>query len=168
MRSRRSAARRYDRSFPNTLRSSSQPDEPAAVLRSGQDGWLVSEHGAILNQLRGPFPLTLPSIWVSRDTIRQRRAALPATVDTALRGLAAARQSRSTLLPAVRKVRAVAGEVTFVLRSHVELRLGNARDIALKLAVADRVLPTLSPDERKKIRLPRPHVSVEARDRNEP
>ncbi len=39
-----------------------------------------------------------------------------------------------------------------MLRSHVELRLGNARDVALKLAVADRVLATLSPDERQKIR----------------
>ena len=39
-----------------------------------------------------------------------------------------------------------------MLRSHVELRLGNARDVALKLAVADRVLATLTPDERQKIR----------------
>jgi cell division septal protein FtsQ len=142
----------YDRSFPNTLKIIVEPDEPAALLRSGPDGWLVSEHGAILKQLRRPFPRTLPRIWVSRDTIRHGRAALPATVDAALRGLAAARQSRSALLPDIRKVRAVAGELTFVLRSHVELRLGSARDVALKLAVADRVLATLSPEERRKIR----------------
>ena len=39
-----------------------------------------------------------------------------------------------------------------MLRSHVELRLGDARDLALKLAVANRVLQTLSAEERKKIR----------------
>jgi cell division septal protein FtsQ len=142
----------YDRSFPNTLTIVVQPDVPAAVLRSGDQGWLVSEHGAILKQLRRPFTRELPRIWVSRETIRHGRAALPATVDVALRGLSAARASRSALLPEIRQVRAVAGELTFVLRSHVELRLGNARDVALKLAVADRVLATLSPEERLRVR----------------
>jgi cell division protein FtsQ len=142
----------YDRSFPNTLRVVVQPDEPAAQLHSGNDAWLVSEHGAILGKLTRPFSREQPWIWVSRDTIRRGRTALPATVETALRGLSAARASRSTLLPEIRQVRAIAGELTFVLRSHVELRLGNARDVALKLAVADRVLATLSPEERGTIR----------------
>ena len=142
----------FDRSFPSTLKIVIEPDVPAAVLRSGPNGWLVSEHGAILRQLSRPFTHELPRIWVSRDTVRRGRTALPATVDTALRGLAAARASRSALLPEIRQVRAVAGELTFVLRSHIELRLGNARDVALKLAIADRVLATLTPEERKTIR----------------
>jgi cell division protein FtsQ len=142
----------YDRSFPNTLKIVVEPDVPAAILRSGADGWVVSEHGAILKHVLRPFPAKLPRIWVSRDTIRQGKTALPATVDSALRGLAAARASRSALLPEIRQVRAVAGELTFVLRSHVELRLGNARDVALKLAVADKVLATLSPEERQTVR----------------
>ena len=144
----------YDRAFPNTLKIVVEPDVPAALLRAGaQDGWVVSEHGAILKHVLKPsFPAKLPRIWVSRDTIRQGRTALPSTVDIALRGLSAARASRSALLPEIRQVRAVAGELTFVLRSHLELRLGNARDVALKLAVADKVLATLSPEERLTVR----------------
>jgi len=141
----------YDRAFPSTLRIVVEPDQPIAVLRSGAEGWLVSEHGAILKQLQKPFPRRVPSIWVTKDAILHNRS-LPATVDVALRGLAAARTASSALLPDVHKVRAAAGELTFVLRSRVELRLGDARDIALKLAVADRVLGTLTPDERTKVK----------------
>jgi cell division septal protein FtsQ len=139
----------YDRDFPNTLRIFVEPDEPVAILRSGADGWLVSAHGAVLSKLQRPFALRLPRIWVSRDTIN---GGLPAAVDAALRGLAIARRSQSALLPDVSKVKAAAGELTFVLRSHVELRLGDARDIALKLAVADRVLASLNPDERRTVK----------------
>ena len=127
----------YDRSFPNTLRSSSsrtarrrpaQRPRPLARLRARRRAQAAAQ----------AVPLTLPSIWVSRDTIRQGRAALPSTVDTALRGLAAARRSRSALLPEIRKVRAVAGELT--LRPAVARR-APARQRPRRCAQAGRRRP---------------------------
>ncbi|MGZ8695550.1 MAG: cell division protein FtsQ/DivIB [Gaiellaceae bacterium] len=142
----------YDRAFPNTLRVVVQPELPAAVLRSGPDGWLMSEYGAVLGKLKRPFP-AYPAVWISPgETPTARTHQVPARITVALRGLAEARRVRSALLPEIAKVRAVAGELTLVLRSHVELRLGDPRDLALKLAVANRVLQTLSPEERKRIR----------------
>ena len=84
----------YDRAFPDTLRIVVEPDQPVAILRSGADGWLVSAHGAVLSKLQRPFPVRLPRIWVTRQTIH---GGLPAAVDAALRGLAAARRSQSAL-----------------------------------------------------------------------
>jgi cell division septal protein FtsQ len=143
----------YDRAFPNTLRVVVEPDLPVAVLRSGRDAWLVSEYGAVLQKLTRPFPRNMPSVWIApgeAPTIRTHEVSARITV--ALRGLAEARNAKSALLPQIAKVKAAAGDLTLVLRSHVELRLGDARDVALKLAVANRLLQTLSPDERKKIR----------------
>ena len=57
----------------------------------------------------------------------------------------------SALAPELRTVKAAAGQVTLVLRSGLQLKLGEARDVALKLAVADRLLRALSADERAKI-----------------
>ena len=143
----------YDRAFPNTLRVVVEPDLPVAVLRSGPDGWLISEYGAVLVKLTQPFRKDLPSVWIApEDAPTARTHEVPARITVALRGLAEARRARSALLPQVAKVKSVAGDLTLVLRSHIELRLGDARDLALKLAVANRVLQTLSPDDRRKIR----------------
>jgi cell division protein FtsQ len=143
----------YDRAFPNTLRVVVEPDLPAAILRSGADGWLISEYGAVLGKLSRPFPKNLPGIWIPQtDAPTPRTHDVPARITVALRGLAEARRTQSALLPQISKVKAVAGDLTLVLRSHIELRMGDARDLALKLAVANRVLQTLSADERKRIR----------------
>ena len=143
----------YDRAFPNTLRVVVQPDLPAAVLRSGPNGWLISEFGAVLSKLTMPFPKSFPRIWIApEDTPTPRTRQVSASITVALRGLAEARRSQSALLPQIGKVKAVAGDLTLVLRSHIELRLGDARDVALKLAVANRVLQTLSPEDLRKIR----------------
>ena len=142
----------YDRAFPNTLRIAVQPDQPVAVVLSGPDAWLVSGHGAILRRLSRPFP-RFPRIWLPSDEAPAGRTrVLPARIVPALRGLAEARRVQSSLLPQVRTVRAVAGELTLFLRSGLQLRLGEARDVALKLAVADRLLRALSADERARLR----------------
>jgi cell division protein FtsQ len=142
----------YDRAFPHTLRVVVQPDRPAAVVRSGPNAWLVSDHGAILRRLSRPFPRRLPRLWLSADDAPTVRSAIvPSRVVAALAGLAEARRVGSSLLPNVRTVRAVAGELTFVLRSGVQLRFGEARDVALKLAVASRVLQALSAEERARV-----------------
>jgi hypothetical protein len=57
----------------------------------------------------------------------------------AVRALAFAR--RAHFRGRVRMVRAKQGELTFLLGSGLELRLGDLRAVQLKLAVAARVLP---------------------------
>jgi cell division septal protein FtsQ len=142
----------YDRAFPNTLRIVVQPDQPVAVVRSGPNAWLVSGHGAILRRLARPFPPQFPRLWLSPVDAPGGRTGLPVHVAVALRGLAEARRIHSSLAPEIRTVRATAGELRLVLRSRLELRLGEARDVALKLAVADRLLHALSADERGRIK----------------
>ncbi|MBD0347843.1 MAG: FtsQ-type POTRA domain-containing protein [Thermoleophilia bacterium] len=143
----------YDRAFPNTLRIVVRPNPPVAVLRSGRHAWFVSAHGAVLRPLARPFPRRWPRVWVARAEAPSGRApAVPDRVTMALRALGDARRARSALRPAVRSVRAEAGEVTFVLRSGLQLRLGRANDVALKLAVAARLLRALAKHERATIR----------------
>jgi cell division protein FtsQ len=141
----------FDRAFPNTLRVWIRPDPEVAVLRSGQEAWLVSANGAIIRKLRRPLP-RLPHIWVERGAAPTRAtAAVAGQVLTAVRGAAEARRARSTLWPELRKVRADVGVLTFALRSGIELRLGAVRDVALKLAVAAEVLRALPGRERQRL-----------------
>ncbi len=139
----------FDRAFPNTLRVWIRPDPPVAVLRSGPEAWLVSANGAVIRRLAKPLP-KLPHVWVGRADIPNRRTgAVPGTVLSAVRGAAAAKRAGSSLWPELRKVRADVGALTFVLRSGLELRLGAARDVALKLAVAAEILRALPGQERR-------------------
>ena len=42
---------RMDRAFPHTLRITVVPERPLAVVRRGQDAWLVSEQGRVIREL---------------------------------------------------------------------------------------------------------------------
>jgi hypothetical protein len=133
---------RYDRAFPNTLRIFAVPEAPVAVLRSGAESWLVSERGRVLARLpRGARP-ALPRVWVQRAGGLTIGATL--ADDIGGRGARAlALLARAHLPVAARTVRAAPGELTFILRSGLELRLGSERAGALKLAIVGRVLPRL-------------------------
>ena len=138
------AAATYDRGFPHTLRIHVVPERPLAVLRRGADGWLVSARGRVLRMLEHPGRSSLPRIWVPRwvsiavgETIGEPQGA---------RGIAALAPVRDTaFLRRVRDVRATAGELTLVLRSGLEIRLQNTSALPLKLAVARRIVPLLTP-----------------------
>ena len=139
------ASTRFDRAFPHTLVVSVKPERPVAVLRRGARSWLVSARGRTLQPLsRGARP-ELPRIWVGG-------AIPPPTVGATLDGGAGGSAARalaplsSVHFPArVSSVASGRGELTFVLRSHVQLRLGDPSDLRLKLAVARRVLAVLGP-----------------------
>jgi len=66
---------------------------------------------------------------------------LPAAYEPATRALAALREVR--LPTRVKAVRTVNGELTVVLRSGLEVLLGQPTDVLVKLAVAARVIPLL-------------------------
>jgi cell division protein FtsQ len=129
---------RFDRAFPHTLRVQVRLERPIAVLRRGADAWLVSASARVLRQLERPYP-RLPQIWVPRS--------VDVTVNSTLagpgaRGVAAVAPLRPLRVGAdVRQVLTGDGELTLVLASGTELRLGNSGDLHLKLSIAKQLIP---------------------------
>lgn len=129
----------FDRNFPHTLRVFVHAEQAVAVLRRGRDAWLLSSRGRIMRLLLArPYP-RLPRIWVTR--------AVGVSVGATLGGEAAEAVRVAALLQAlrfpadVRFVRVAGGGTALGLRSGREVRLGDAGDLRLKLAIARRILP---------------------------
>lgn len=132
------AAASFDRAYPHTLEIAVVPEVPVAVLRQGSSSWLAAAGGRVVAELdRGERP-SLPRIWLKRD--------VDVRVGESLRGservaVAVVTPLVGDPLPSVvTSVLAGREGVTLRLRSGVELRLGDAADVALKLEVARRVL----------------------------
>jgi cell division protein FtsQ len=129
---------RLDRAFPNTLRVAVVPERPVAVLRQGAAAWLVSARGRVLRSMERRARRGLPRIWLGR-AIRVETGRM---VEGDARAAVAAAAIAGRRLPArVATARARPDELTLVLRSGVELRLGEPSDVRLKLRVLARVLP---------------------------
>lgn len=130
----------YDRAFPNTLRVTIVAQHPVAVVRQGADAWLLSAHGRVLGALRRGSRRALPRIWLPRTAeVTVGDTLAPDEGGRAAAGLALAR--RVGFRARVRDVSVVEGGLVFALRSGLDLRLGDQHDLALKLAVAGRILP---------------------------
>ena len=132
----------YDRSFPHTLRVTVRAEHAVAVARRGAKAWLVSGEGRVIAQAATGTRRSLPRIWLTQSGDPEAGAAL---VDRqglrAVRALAIARRTR--FRTRIWNAKAQAHELTFLLGSGLQLRLGDARAVRLKLAVATRVLPQL-------------------------
>jgi cell division septal protein FtsQ len=131
----------YDRAFPNTLVVRAVPEVPLAVLRRGGESWLVSRRGRVLRQVPLGSSLGLPRVWVPRRVSTEAGTTLADDAGgSAVRALALLQSTGAGVR--ARSVRTV-GELTYVLRSGLEVRLGSAVAADLKLAVAARILPRL-------------------------
>lgn len=131
---------RYDREFPHGLQVVVRPERPVVVLRQGSDAWLASARGRVMRRLRPGTERAFPRIWLNRTTVIALGVRLdgePARTAAALSVLAA-----SPLAGRVTTARLEDGRLTLVLRSGLELLIGRPTALALKLAVADRVLNT--------------------------
>ncbi len=133
----------YDRSFPHTLKVFVRTERPLAVLRRGAGAWVVSERGRILSRLPRPSGLRrLPRVWLGKASPIPRVGAAvtgPGRQEVAALGPVAG----SSFLRQVRGVGSTDGQVTLALRSGLELRLGAPTSVALKLAIAQRIAPSL-------------------------
>jgi cell division protein FtsQ len=140
------AAAEVDRAFPHTLRVSIRPEVPAAVLRQGERSWLAGASGRVIAELPRSGRPPLPRVWLRRGEdvrVGDRVAGKPLAAVRAVAPL------RAQPLPArVAFVRASAAELTLVLRSGLEVRLGDGGDRDVKLEVARRILPALPADAR--------------------
>jgi cell division protein FtsQ len=132
----------FDRAFPHTLRVVVLAERPVAVLRRGRDSWLVSARGRVIRTLRPAAEGALPRIWVRRAARVEPGSVLdPADGGAAARILAPL--ARDGFPTGVRAATATGGELMLSLTDGVALRLGKANDLALKLAVARRIVPRL-------------------------
>jgi cell division protein FtsQ len=139
------ASASYDRSFPHTLTVVVVPEQPVAVLRRGADSSLVSARGRVLRPtVHGALPW-LPRIWIAGDADTTMGTTLaPDSGGDAAAALAVAR--RVGFRAHVVGVTVADDLLSLKLASGLELRLGSARDVALKLAVAARILPIVGPE----------------------
>jgi cell division septal protein FtsQ len=135
----------FDRAFPHTLVVTVRPERPVAVLRRGAAAFLISARGRVIEPLARRADPGLPRIWIAAKNPPPSVGSLLAESDggRAARALA---PLASVHFPArVASVATGNGELTLVLRSGLELRLGDPGDVRLKLAVARRVLQLLGP-----------------------
>ena len=133
------AAATYDRDFPHTLRVFVRAEDGVAVLRQGADAWLVSRRARVLSRLvRRPFP-TLPRVWLPASAVVDLGETLDGAPARAVRTLAVVH--RAGFPGAVQQARADDDELTLVLRSGLEVRLGDTADLPLKLEIAQRIVP---------------------------
>jgi cell division protein FtsQ len=127
-----------DRAFPHTLRVVVTPERPVLLLRRGAQGWVVSARGRVLRPVRNTRLSSLPRAWMPRET---RVVVGEVLAPTGAAAAAAVAPLAGVSYPAqVRFVRSGKKELTLVLRSSTEVRLGDLGDLRLKLAIARRIL----------------------------
>lgn len=135
---------RVDRAFPHTLRIVVVPERALAVVRNGQESWLVSGEGHVIRPANPET--TRPVVWTAPDTVLQPGALVEDdNVHLALEGL---RNLPPDFPEEVETARAADGAVVLDLENGMELRLGRAESMSLKLAVAGRVLRSMTASER--------------------
>jgi len=132
----------YDRDFPHTLRVVVRPETPVAIARRGGDAWLVSSSAKVISTVPAGKRHSLPVVWLTRSGDPEVGAAMSDHYGLrAVRALALAHRFRFDRK--INVVRARDHDLTFLLASGLELRLGDLRAIRLKLAVAEQILPKL-------------------------
>ena len=137
---------RVDRAFPHTLRITVVPERPLAVVRSGDEAWLVSDRGLVIRAAGEKALRRRVTIWASSGSSLAPGAAVQE--ENVRLSLEALRRLPARFPERVYSARAFDGAVTLVVSEGTELRLGQANALALKLAVAGRVLRTIGKSER--------------------
>ena len=127
-----------DRAFPHTLFVRVAPERPVAVLRRGSSAWLVTGGAKVVGSVTPRAEPALPRLWLPKVVAVEVGGGLPPAYVPATRTLAAVREVG--FHGAVKGVHFEDGELTMVLRSGLEIRLGAPRDLVLKVTVARRVL----------------------------
>jgi hypothetical protein len=126
-----------DRAFPHTLVVRIAPERAVAVARRGHSSWLVTGAGKVVREIETGTEPRYPRVWLTRGMAVRVGGTLPASYAPATKALAAATEEK--LPRRVKAVRSVGGQLTLVLRRGPEIRLGEATDLGLKVAVATAV-----------------------------
>jgi cell division protein FtsQ len=127
-----------DRAFPSTLVVRIAPERPVAVIRRGGSAWLATGAGKVIREIRVGTERGMPRLWVRRGATIRVGGQIPAGLVPATRALAEAYTAR--IASRVKGVRTSGEELTLVLRHGIEVRLGRAADVGMKLVIARKVL----------------------------
>jgi cell division protein FtsQ len=127
-----------DRAFPHTLVVRIAPERPVAVARVASKAWLVTGGAKVVGSVDPTGERGLPRLWLPKRVSVEVGGRLPPLYVPATRTLAAARDAGFGR--AVKGVRLEHGELTLALHDGPEIRLGASRDLALKVAIARRVV----------------------------
>jgi cell division protein FtsQ len=138
------ASATFDRAFPHTLTVRVVPERPVAVIRQGSAAYVVSARGRVVARAEPGKRPELARIWVPHGAAT---LAPGGTVTGDLRSaVTAVTPLAGRRFPSrVTSVEATPDALTLRLRSGLEVRLGDATDVELKLLVARRVIPLLRP-----------------------
>ena len=130
----------FDRAFPHTLRVVVRRERPVLVVRRvpGKEAYLVAASGRVLRALPHPERSTMPRLWVTHAVAITVGATLAPGVAAAATAAGAGRDV--VLAGGIRTVRETSSELTLTLGSGLDVRLGDAGDLRLKLAIARRII----------------------------
>ena len=134
------AAVSFDRAYPHTLRVTVVPERPVAIVRQGAGSFVVSDRGRVVATAERSEQPELARIWVTKDVRLDTGGYVEGELRTAVGAVAPLAGIR---FPSRVVSVATTDELTLRLASGLELRMGDMRDVDLKLAVAGRVLPLL-------------------------
>jgi cell division septal protein FtsQ len=150
----------YDRAFPSTLRVRVDAEQPVGVVRRGIEAWLVSRRGRVIRRIPQRTHRALPRIWLRQTvavslggTLAAGGGAEEVTMLDALSG--------AHLGPRVGSVHDVDGQWVYVLRGGLEVRVGTQSELALKLAIARRILARTPVSEYLDVSVPERPVAGE-------
>jgi hypothetical protein len=143
----------YDRAFPSTLRIFVRPELPLAVLKLGADRWLLSPRGRVIRSYEGDPTERYPAFRLApRANVRPGAFIGDLEARTILGALASLPRG----FPArIDKVSLDHGELTMDLEApwgSPQVRLGEAVDLRVKLAVASLLIRSLSAGDRGEVR----------------
>jgi cell division protein FtsQ len=127
-----------DRAFPSTVLVRIAPERAVAVIRRGRSAWLATGAGKVIRGIPVGTEKGVPRLWVRRGATIRVGGQIPAGLISATRALAEAQAAG--IASRVKGVQTSGEELTLVLRHGVELRLGRAADVRMKLVIARKVL----------------------------
>jgi cell division protein FtsQ len=130
-----------DRAFPNELLVVVVPERAVALVRQGKTSAVISARGRVMRKADRQARPELPRIWVPKDVELTPGDLVDGDLAVAVRAVTPL--AGGGFPGRVGSVRAKTGELTLRLRSGLQVRLGDAADADLKLAVAARVIPLL-------------------------
>jgi cell division protein FtsQ len=134
-----------DRTFPHGLEVAIVPERGVALVRRGRDTWVISSRGRVIRTVAPSRRALsrLPRIWVTSSVEPVVGEIVEGELATAAHAVVVA--ADAGFRARVAKVVVSDDTLTLRLRSGLELLLGNPVDADLKLAVAARVMPRLTP-----------------------
>jgi cell division protein FtsQ len=131
----------FDRAFPHTLRVVVDPERPVAVARQGAAAYVLSKRGRVIARVDRHAKPRLARMWVAKDVALERGQIVDGDLQVAVEAVTPL--AGSHFPGRVVSLSTADDQLTLRLQSGLELRLGDLRDVDLKLAVAARVIPRL-------------------------